>query len=143
MKVRCSRQWRLRPREAVAATRAGLSSSVSASPVATPAPHFVQVVVSDVGATIPGVTPATLQRFLLDVARAVAGALLWRPLVLAAYLPGYPAHTPSHTLRPTLACTARDCACGDMQTGLQLAATKGCVLCRASRLQHPALQAVR
>lgn len=35
-----------------------------------------KVVVSDVGATIPGVTPATLQRFLLDVARAVAGGSL-------------------------------------------------------------------
>lgn len=35
-----------------------------------------QVVVSDVGATIPGVTPDTLQRFLLDLARAVAGGCL-------------------------------------------------------------------
>ena len=34
----------------------------------------VQVVVSDVGATIPGVSLGpTLQRFLLDLARAVAG----------------------------------------------------------------------
>ncbi|EFN55923.1 hypothetical protein CHLNCDRAFT_145626, partial [Chlorella variabilis] len=35
-----------------------------------------QVVVSDVGATIPGVTAATLQRFLIDLVRAVAAGSL-------------------------------------------------------------------
>ena len=50
-------------------------------PVSTPhtcihactVPFTTQVVMSDVGATIPGVTPATLPRFLLDLACAVAG----------------------------------------------------------------------
>lgn len=36
---------------------------------------LLQVVVSDVGPTIPGISAATLPRFLLDLARAVAGAL--------------------------------------------------------------------
>lgn len=34
----------------------------------------LQVLYSDVGATIPGVTVAAVPRFLLDLARAVAGA---------------------------------------------------------------------
>lgn len=33
-----------------------------------------QVVVSDVGVTIPGITPGSRQRFLLELLRAVAGA---------------------------------------------------------------------
>ena len=36
-------------------------------------PPALQIVASDVAATIPGVSPATLQRFLLDLVRATAG----------------------------------------------------------------------
>lgn len=35
-----------------------------------------QIVQSDVGATIPGVTPANQRQFLLELARAVAGGAL-------------------------------------------------------------------
>lgn len=41
-----------------------------------PALDASQVVVSDVGPTIPGVTAANLSRFLLELVRAVAGAAL-------------------------------------------------------------------
>ena len=40
------------------------------------APLLAQVVVSDVGATIPGVGAHQLPRFVLDLARAVAGGWL-------------------------------------------------------------------